>query len=107
MPMVGRFLNATLVCDLPWASCVSLPVYPMQPSSGNGGADRGANNPGIPLLGGGGVPLAPSWLRGRVSGAKPSAPLLPPPSIPRGGWGSGSTRDPSITLPPIGTPAPL
>lgn len=107
MPMVGRFLNATLVCDLPWASCVSLPVYPMQPSSGNGGADRGANNPGIPLLGGGRSAFGTLMASGTPVGSKAFG--TPPASAlhPRGGWGSGSTRDPSITLPPIGTPALL
>ena len=54
---------------------------------------------------GGGVPSAPSRLQGADVGSKAFG--TPPASAlhPRGG--SGSTRGPSIALPPIGTPAPL
>lgn len=109
MAAVGRFLNAAVVCDLSWASCVSLPEFTQCNRHGEMEEPTvGADRPGIPLLGGE-CRRHPQGCGVRVSGAKPSASLLPPPPSPggEGGGGSGSTRGRSIALPPLGTPAPL
>lgn len=107
MAAVGRFLNAAVVCDLSWASCVSLPEFTQCNRHGEMEEPTvGADRPGIPLLGGSAV----GTLRAAGCGCREQSLRHPscPPLHPReGGGGSGSNRGPSIALPPLGTPALL
>lgn len=105
MAAVGRFLNAAVVCDLSWASCVSLPEFTQCNRHGEMEEPTvGADRPGIPLLGGE-CRRHPQGCGVRVSGAKPSASLLPPPPSPGGeGGGFGQHPRPLHCAPPARDP---
>lgn len=109
MAAVGRFLNAAVVCDLSWASCVSLPEFTQCNRHGEMEEPTvGADRPGIPLLGGE-CRRHPQGCGVRVSGAKPSASLLPPPPSP-GGEGGGVRAAPAaapLRSPRSGPPHPF